>query len=228
MSLNRPRRFHRRTAEQLLRGAAAGRGVDGAVAVRSLLAAAAAPARDDELAGQPAALAAFRAARLDPVRQPRRRSVIKFALAPKIAAFAVAAVAFGGVATAAVTGHLPTHLGPTPSPPAGSHAASARPSTSDNAERRGGDGHAAPTPNLVGLCQAFTAGAGAEHGKALDSPAFTALITAAGGRANVATFCAAHSHDAQGKPSTTGEPPTRQGKPTHPTHPAGPSSHSGH
>jgi hypothetical protein len=228
MSTNRTRRFNRRTAEHLLRGAAAGRGVEGTAAVTSLLGAAAAPARDDELAGQPAALAAFRAARLGPVPQPRRRSVIKSALAQslttKIAAFAVAAVAFGGVATAAVTGHLSPHTGPTtPVPPTSSHAAApVQLSTSDNAERAtAGGGPAVPAPDLTGLCHAYTAGAGSDHGKALDNPAFTALITAAGGRDNVAAFCAGLLPSASGKPSG---PPTQHDKPTHPTHP----SHAGH
>ncbi len=47
---------------------------------------------------------------------------------------------------------------------------------------------AAPEPSLVGLCHAFPAVANS-HGRALDNPAFTTLITAAGGADNVAAYC---------------------------------------
>jgi hypothetical protein len=48
---------------------------------------------------------------------------------------------------------------------------------------------------MVGLCHAYTAKTagdnGATNGKALDSPAFQALVTAAGGAEKVAGFCTA-------------------------------------
>ena len=49
----------------------------------------------------------------------------------------------------------------------------------------------APRPNLEGLCKAYLKGKKGEktHGKALDSAAFTALATAAGGKEGIATYC---------------------------------------
>ncbi|MFJ5552401.1 hypothetical protein [Streptomyces sp. NPDC093225] len=138
MSTNRPRRIDRDTAEQLLGarevGAAAGH-----EALAGLLAAASAPVAAGELPGQRAALAAFRAARLDaetaalserepaavppdlqvpPVpavpRETRRRPMPVAALAQLLSVKVVAvaaATALGGFALAAGTGHLPAALG---------------------------------------------------------------------------------------------------------------------
>ena len=41
--------------------------------------------------------------------------------------------------------------------------------------------HGTPNPNLNGLCHAWLAGAGAEHGKARTNPAFSVLVATAGG-----------------------------------------------
>jgi hypothetical protein len=132
-------------------------------------------------------------------------------LATLKAAAILAATSAGGVALAATTGVLPNPL--TEDPPA-SH------STPD------GDhpGQGTPSPSLNGLCTAFLAGAGAEHGKALDSPAFTALITAAGGEDAVESFCVTLVATAPGHASTdhpTGPPTDRPGD-TPPPHPTGP------
>jgi hypothetical protein len=138
---------------------------------------------------------------------------------------------------------------------AASHGAgkpSARPSASDNGKNHDGnqndandgqnDGqhgnqngdqngtgpegaNGSPSPSLVGLCHAVNAGNKDDHGKALENPAFTALITTAGGKEKVDAFCAAllasasaapkehPSHPADnpgdhgtGKPSTPGQP----------------------
>ncbi|WP_236795578.1 hypothetical protein [Amycolatopsis sp. GM8] len=135
--------------------------------------------------------------------------MIKIALAKilttKIAAVAAAAtvVTAGGVAAVAATGNLPTPGGghssvsgnssaaPTTSAAAASTTsdenAAGHPTGSANAD----DHSASPTPSLTGLCQAYTAGAGSEHGKALESPAFTFLITTAGGKDKVDGYCAA-------------------------------------
>lgn len=225
MNANRPR-IDRDAAEQLLR-----RGAPAADPLAALLAAAASPARPDELAGEAAVLTAFRAAHLDPVPQPRRRSMIQTAIAKlltlKVAGAAVAATAAGGVALAAGTGNLPGVAGDRP---AGVHA-TAKPS--DNAENK--HGNAAPSPSLVGLCRAFQAGAGDNPGKALENPAFGALIEAAGDEESVADFCTdvlasaapekgaptarptvANEH-ASNAPADRPTPPTN-GKPTaHPT-----------
>ncbi|MFE7559010.1 hypothetical protein [Kitasatospora sp. NPDC057500] len=145
MSTNRSRRIDRDTAEQLLAGAvggpSAGRdasltGPDGSTGhagplppgngpqerVARVLAAAAAPAEQGELAGEEAALAAFREARLAPVpavpaapAPVRRRSMATAALtrafSTKAAVVVLGATALGGVAVAAGTGNLPSPLG---------------------------------------------------------------------------------------------------------------------
>lgn len=193
MSKHRERRIDRRTAERLLGGAR----VDVPDALAGLLAAAAAPPRDDELAGEQAATAVFcRPADHDTVPRPRSNWMIGPALAKprtlKVAAAVAAICAVSGVAAVAATGNLT-------SPTSGSAPSST--STSANTRStitigttavRGAPstGSAArPSPDLAGLCHAYDAGAGSVHGKALDSPAFTALITAAGGRAQVGAYC---------------------------------------
>ncbi|MQS13453.1 hypothetical protein F7Q99_14545 [Streptomyces kaniharaensis] len=127
MSTNRSRRIDRDTAEQLLGGAVGGpsagqdaslTGPDGGPGqLARVLAAAAAPATAAELAGEEAALTAFREARLtpDPVVKTapvRRRSMATAALARALSTKATAAVlsatALCGVAVAAGTGNLPS------------------------------------------------------------------------------------------------------------------------
>jgi hypothetical protein len=235
MSIHRTRRISARAAENLLSGA----GVDGldgrCERLAVVLRAAAGPTRPGELGGRHQARAAFRGARRHPVPSPRRPSMIKTAvlklLTVKAAAVAALVVGTGGVALAASTGALPnplnTHATPRSTASHPGSAASAHPG-----------GQANPSPSLVGLCHAYTAGAGSEHGKALDSPAFQALLSAAGGKANVAAFCtrllagatAPSPNPAATRPSThptgeptdhpTGEPTTHAtGQPTqHPTH----------
>ncbi|MCC9305565.1 hypothetical protein LN042_00275 [Kitasatospora sp. RB6PN24] len=125
MSTNRSRRIDRDVAEQLLGGEAVGT-VGGPGALSRMLAAAAAPATERELAGEEAAVAAFReAARLAPTRSsvPPRRSrpmaecvparprVAARFLGARAAVAALAVTALGGVAVAAGTGHLPAVLG---------------------------------------------------------------------------------------------------------------------
>jgi len=251
MSAHRCRRVGRRAAEQLL----SGEPVTGSRALNDLLAAAAAPARDGEVAGEHAAVAAFRAARLGPVPQRRRGSMFKTVLArlltAKIAAAAAAvAVAAGGAAVAA-TGYLsPSFGGGSTVVPSNSSAATTSASDSSdhhsdgggNTGDRGASASSAPTSSLVGLCHAYTAGA--KQGNALDSPAFAALITAAGGRAEVDAYCATllagqHEEPTAGSPTTTSQ---EHGNPAHGTphpstshpdpganHPTGaPTTHPGH
>lgn len=117
--------------------------------------------------------------------------MVKTALAKlltlKVAAAATAAVAAaGGVAYAASTGSIPglsgnSHIGAVA-------AASAAPGS--DSSHGPGDAKGSPSPSLVGLCHAYTAGVSSSQGKALENPAFTALITAAGGKDKVAAFCA--------------------------------------
>ena len=96
-------------------------------------------------------------------------------------AMILAATSAGGVALAATTGVLPNPL--SEDPPA-SHST---PDTEHPGTQHPGQG--APSPSLDGLCTAFLAGAGAERGRALENPAFTALITAAGSQQDVESYC---------------------------------------
>ena len=177
----------------------------------------------------------------------------------KIALAAAAVVAAGGVAVAAVTGTPPAQSGDTATTSAtntvatttdhqtgpqrsdahGKPAETGKNNTQNDPEGKpngnGNSASASPSPSMDGLCQAYTAGAGSEHGKALENPAFGALITAAGGTDKVPAFC--DDLLAAKKPGQPASPP---GKPsTHPTgpnedHPTGkpngtpPSEHPGH
>lgn len=228
MRTHRSRRISRRTAERLLDGTPLDTRTAHLEPLADLLDAAAGSARPAELAGEQAAVAAFQAARLAPVPQPRRRSMIKTTLAKlltvKVAAVAATAVAAGGVAVAAATGHLPTQSGGGAGPPAGSgismtstllpaaHPAS-RPAA---ASGRNGAPGATPSPSLVGLCHAYDAGAG-DHGKVLANPAFTVLVDTAGGKDRVSAYCAKLLAQPSGS-APSGRP--------HPT--GGPNTHSNH
>lgn len=251
MSAHRTRRSDRQHAEELLRGARNGLRTPGSGALSELLSAAAAPATEGELAGEQHALAAFRAAHPVPVPQLRRRSMIKTTLAKlltvKVAVVAAGTVAAGGVALAATTGALPAHSGSGGAPgststshpaatsaPTGSEHADAGDGANGGAAKSSADnaGNATPSPSLTGLCQAYTAGAGSDHGKALESPAFQVLITTAGGTDKVSGYCtgllaaktAAHQPE-----STHAAQPTEANRPTEAhstgapsTHPSGP------
>ncbi|HJP79360.1 MAG TPA: hypothetical protein VJ914_34120 [Pseudonocardiaceae bacterium] len=170
------------------------------------------------------------------------KSVLATSLTAKIAALAVVALSFGGVAAAAMTGYLPAHPGPASSvAPAGGSATATptRPSpvggvpvvTNTSAAQRGGNGddHASPAPDLVGLCHAYTAGAG--NGGALP-PAFTDLVDVAGGQAKVSAYCATLLRGQNGTSPSHGAPATEHGGAAHPTptpsHPHGVAGTSGH
>jgi hypothetical protein len=231
MSNDRSRRIDRRTAEQLLRGASGEARVSGHDRLTDLLASAAAPARDRELAGEQAAMAAFRSARRATAPQRRRPWMLKIALANlltvKIAA--VTAAAAGGIALAAAAGSLPGQQRDEHAPPADTKVVTT--STTEAARsakpEQKPDNSASPSPSLKGLCQAYTAGAGSEHGKAHENPAFSALITAAGGADKVPAFCADQLADKPGKSDqapgqsdqTPGKPDQAPGKPDQPTRP---------
>ncbi|MEV6878395.1 hypothetical protein [Amycolatopsis sp. NPDC051128] len=115
-----------------------------------------------------------------------------------VAAAAAAAVTAGGVAAVAATGNLSgssdSHSASSSAPTTASAKSSV--STTEAAEPSHGDAKSngagpsgSPSPSLVGLCHAYTAGAGSDHGKALESPAFTVLITTAGGKDKVDAYC---------------------------------------
>jgi hypothetical protein len=176
----------RRAAERLL-GGESPRRADGENLLGDLLGAAAAPGRDRELAGEEAALSAFRAAH-HPARaaQTSRRPVLGSRLTRhlpvKVAAAAAAVVALSGVAAAAVTGTLPAVFGGG-TPPAGPTSSVATPLTAP-----GGD--TGVPPAVLRLCQAYTDAPRAESSRKLDDPAFGALVDAAGGKDKVPGYCA--------------------------------------
>jgi hypothetical protein len=210
------------------------------------LTAATAAGHPHELVGRTAALAAFRAAAGQPAKQTRRSSMIKTAIAKLLtikAGVVLAAAAAGGVALAASTGALPNPLANTPATAPGTAHTSGRPATAPGAAADQDGPSAMPSPALVGLCHAYTAGAGSQHGKALADPAFTALIRAAGGTDKVNTFCAAVLAAAPGAapshpggPDNThasGTPSGAAGNGGHPSgppsaHPSAAPSHPGH
>ncbi|TYB49406.1 hypothetical protein [Actinomadura chibensis] len=111
-------RLDRRTAERLLRRA--GRPSPGAAPpdppdpLDALLAAAAAPARPGELAGEDAAVAAFRA--VPRPARPSRAAALRRLLTIKVVAIVGGSLVLtGGAAYATITGRLPGH---SPAPPA--------------------------------------------------------------------------------------------------------------
>lgn len=125
------------TAEQLLSGAP----VDGEVGpLADLLAAAAAPARADELMGEAAAVAVFRdaAGASRPAAAPAAFTGSRRALSVKIAIVA-AAVAATGFAGTAAAGLLPG--GNSPAPVAG-------PTTATQSASSAANGHGAPTTGV--------------------------------------------------------------------------------
>jgi hypothetical protein len=236
MNAYEPRPLNAEAAEQLLDGHPAARLHARDLAER--LAAASTAGFPGELAGEEAAAAAFiafSAADLVPLtgRKPMMKSaVVAKLLTLKAAVIAVTAVSAGGVALAASAGVLPNPLAP--------H----NPVHSTEAPDRTSGPNATPSPSLIGLCTAYQAGVGADHGKALENPAFSALITAAGGKDKVEAFCAGLGVTAPGSSHGSGpsehpasEPnhpnPTEHptGEPSHPTgepsHPTGEPSHSG-
>ena len=129
-------------------------------------------------------------------------------------------VSGGGVALAAATGHLPANL--TGKPAAASSAAAA---TQMPSARGQSATHpvSSPSPSLRGLCQAYTAQVSSSPGKALDSPAFTALITAAGGRDSVTAFCTSMlaTHPGNAPASHPAGKPSSHPAPANTTHPTG-------
>ncbi|MFJ3214663.1 hypothetical protein ACIPLC_01875 [Kitasatospora sp. NPDC086801] len=186
MSTNRSRRIDRDAAEHLLGGAVGGppagqdaslTGPDGGPGpLTRILAAAAAPATADELAGEQAALAAFREARLtpDPVvtTSVRRRSMATAALARAFSTKATAAVlgatALCGVAVAAGTGTLPSPLGGGSGAPEHTLAVAGGPSGSApgtaSADSSAGSSAASPGSAAPGTPSARPSGGGSASG----------------------------------------------------------------
>ncbi|SCG44706.1 hypothetical protein GA0070560_10487 [Micromonospora halophytica] len=179
-----------------------------------LLSAAAGPTRPGELAGEDAAVAAFRAARAAgpaAVAPPRRRRGLTTGVVAWIAG--VAATATAGVAFAAVTIDRPTgpERPPRPSAPAPTSADDTPdrtgtptggtssggpsatpgpvPSTAAGSDRPGAPGGPAGTAQLTGLCRGYLAKPAAQREKALRTPAYADLVDAAGGAERVDAYC---------------------------------------
>jgi hypothetical protein len=206
-----------------------------------LLAAVAAPAAPQELAGAQRAMATFAAAMRShpPTLSPRRTAVPRKVLTMKAAAAAlVAALSLGGVAAAA-GGLLPDQASPvadqapaTTGADAAAHgvgkAAAANLGGSANAGSADGQGReSAVGPDATGaaragLCRAWQAGQGGEHGRRMDAVAFQALVVAAGGADQVAAYCedvaagaSAEDHGkGQGSPPSVSAPPTSVSPPS--------------
>jgi hypothetical protein len=116
----------------------------------------------------------------------------------------LAALSLGGVAAAA-TGLAPASSERATQAPSGTPGgqASSKAATlvhgpdaaaAATSARRSGDHATGPDASGAarrGLCQAWLAGQGDDHGQRADSPAFQALATAAGGADQVAAYCEA-------------------------------------
>jgi hypothetical protein len=220
-----------------------------------LLAAATAKAAPEELAGERLAMAIFAAAMRThpPTLSPRRTPVPRKVLTMKAAAAAlVAALSLGGVAAAA-SGLLPDQASPvadqapaTTGADAAAHRlgqAAANLGGAANAGSAAGQGReSAVGPDVTGaaragLCRAWQAGQGSDHGRRMDSVAFQALVDAAGGADQVAAYCedvtagaSAEDHGkGQGSPPSVLAPPTSVSPPSSgPPADLGPPDSKGH
>jgi len=188
-----------------------------------LLAVAAAPARRDELAGEQEVLAAFRAAHpgAGPVRW---RSVVVAVTTQlvklKIAAVAAFITALGAVALAATTGTLPmpgTSRAPGHTVVAPRQGRDPRPLPPPSSTQRPSVLNGSP-PSLLEQCQAYRTTSESDRARALESPAFRALVAAAGGAPAVDTYCASLLISPPPIASPTGSPPlSPTGQPVDPT-----------
>ncbi|PWU53454.1 hypothetical protein DLJ46_01135 [Micromonospora globispora] len=219
------------TVERLLVGPVADP-PNGSEALLRLLTAVRAAPRPHELTGEAAALRAFRMAQagLLPVAasRPQRRTLAGL-LSAKVALAALLVATTGGVALAAATGTLPGSLGgadegTTPGATAGGHPSpTAGPDVSPT-PATGASGRPTDSPSLVGLCTAYRAEANENRRRALETPRFAELVSAANGREKVPSYCdrLLDGRGNQADPSATGsdrpggEPTDRvTGKPEH-------------
>lgn len=200
-------------------------------ALHALLSDAAAPARPDELVGMSQAVTWFAAHTPSQTSRRSRMPALLAALVATKTAFAATAAtaAVGAVTLAGATGTLPAPAQEVAHSAFGAPAADrtekadkpAQPEKADKAK----DGErvdtasspsASPSPNLVGLCRAYTSGVKDSSGKALENPAFTVLVTAAGGAEGVDAFCVTTLAAAPGKPTDAPSgKPADAGRPSH-------------
>jgi hypothetical protein len=223
-----------------------------------VLAAMTAPAAPEELAGEQQAMATLAAVMRShpPTLVPRRTPVPRKVLTMKAAAAAlVAALSLGGVAAAA-SGLLSDQASPvadqapaTTGADAAAHGLgkaaaanlreSAQARSADSQGRGSATGPDAAAAARAGLCRAWQAGQGGEHGRRMDAVAFQALVEAAGGADQIAAYCedatagsAGADNQGQASPPSVSAPPTSvsppsSGPPTDPGPPAstGPGGH---
>lgn len=197
-------------------------------AVSRLVNAASAPVSADRR-GEELAVAQFRAvAHLGPVPTPEGETFMlrtaRKLLAAPVAALGAAALllAGGGIALAASQGALNVPFtghdhrsDKAPAAPATTNPGLSRATTTAGARPTASPTpSASPSPSLAGLCQAFQAGAAEVNHS---NPAFAALVTAAGGDANIATYCVGLIGPATGP--THPAMPTQAATPTHPAAP---------
>jgi hypothetical protein len=159
--------------------------------VAALLAAVSAPPDTEELAGQAAIVAVFAAAARPHSPQligPRRSRVLTKLLTAKAAAAVLGVLMTGGVAAAA-TGNLPAPAQQAAHALLGGAGLPA-PAEATATTRSHPAGPAAAGSAAQGLCRAWSAGQGGQHGSKLDAPAFAALTKAAGGTKQIAAYCA--------------------------------------
>lgn len=194
----------------------------------AVLRAASAPAHPGELAGEEAAVAAFRAAEAAPRQRSPLRAVLAKVLTVK-AVIALAVAGSAGIVVAATGGVLPAPWS------AGVPAEQQRTSTPvpapTSAEPTTRTSSAAPpasrtpaTPAILELCRKYAAHSRPDE--VLSTPPFRPLVAAAGGADTVADYCAAQPRqpsrpDDKGKPGKTGDKgkpdkgkPAHTGKPT--------------
>ena len=229
MSIQGTPRVDRDTAARLV----AGRGT-GPVAV--MLRAAAAPAHAEELAGEEAAVAAFRSAALAPA--PDRPSTFRRTLTKALVVKGVLVLAVAGstgVVLAASEGALPVPWSDRPDRSPGNTTTVTTTTTANpgnpapnSPEGGAGDGtrHAAtPDPSIAGLCNAYESGGK----KDLDNPAFGVLADAAGGQERIPEYCETveaypdQPGDNSDEPSQAVDQDSEPEKPTQTGHPSGPS-----
>jgi hypothetical protein len=232
----RTRRIGLREADELVTGRPSG--LEHTV-LKTLLAAAAAPALPEELADEQVTVAKFVQARRDAVptaTQPGSRHVrmpLSIAtIAVKVVAGTVVLVA-GGTAFAAATGSLPagmqqhahdlfSRLG-VPAPNASARpdrAATHGPSSPGTPSPGAGVSTGTPDPSrpdAVGLCRAWDAARNNPHGRAMPTELWRALTAAAGDEAGIPAFCAKAlaGHRVDPSPATTPTPPPGAATPSH-------------
>ena len=202
------------TAERLLTGRMAPADAPpGYARAAAMLAAVSAPPDAEELGGEATIVAVFAAAaRSRPVDvrllTPRRSRVLTKLLTLKAAAALLGVLATGGVAAAA-TGNLPDPAQQAAHALLGGAGVPA-PAEATATTRAHAVGPDAAGPAAQGLCRAWSAGQGGQHGSKLDAPAFTALAKAAGGSDQIGAYCAqvtastpGASGQGQGSPAST-------------------------